>query len=97
MSQCANAFRSGAANGGPRADLLALFYKLARLLRAPVQVIFVFDGPERASMKRGHKVCTKPHVLTADLQWLLECFGFSWYTVSSSKKKLKRAQLTVAK
>jgi hypothetical protein len=55
-------------------------------LRAPVQVIFVFDGPERASMKRGHKVCTKPHVLTADLQWLLECFGFSWYTVSSSKK-----------
>jgi Holliday junction resolvase YEN1 len=86
MSQCANAFQSGAANGGPRADLLALFYKLARLLRAPVQVIFVFDGPERASMKRGHKVWTKPHVLTADLQWLLECFGFSWYTVSSSKK-----------
>jgi Holliday junction resolvase YEN1 len=82
MSQCANKFRSGAANGGVRADLLALFHKLARLLRSPTQVLVVFDGPERASVKRGHLVRKAPHYLTAELQWLLECFGFSWYTVS---------------
>ena len=96
MNQCANAFRSGAANGGPHADLLALFNKLARLLRAPVEVLFVFDGHERPAVKRGRKVHTKPHSLTAELQWLLQCFGFTWYTVSPCQYKCTCAHIIIS-
>ncbi|KZP32824.1 PIN domain-like protein [Athelia psychrophila] len=80
MCSCARAFRSGAANRGLRPDVQALFDKLARVFRAPVAPLFVFDGEECPAIKRGHNIKGPPHYLTNDLQDLLDCFGFPWYT-----------------
>ena len=67
---------------GNGVELQVLFYRLARLLRYPVKLIFVFDGPKRPSVKRGHEVLKGTHWLTRGMQELLNAFGFPWYTVS---------------
>ncbi|KAF8190100.1 PIN domain-like protein [Pholiota molesta] len=57
-----------------------LFYRLCHLLTLPVIPIFVFDGPNRPSKKRGTAVRTvRSHWLTLPFQKFIEAFGFYWY------------------
>lgn len=71
----------GTQTGGNPA-LRILFFRLCRLLTLPVIPIFVFDGPERPSIKRGVQVKSKtPHALTGGFKAFIEAFGFYWYEV----------------
>ncbi|KAF8816797.1 PIN domain-like protein [Phlegmacium glaucopus] len=71
---------------GPRTQagenpvLQILFFHLCQLLALPVILIFVFDGNNWPSIKRGVKVKGKAHWLTGRLQHFIEAFGFHWYT-----------------
>ena len=66
---------------GENPVLRVLFFRLCRLLALAVIPIFVFDGNERPSIKRGVKVKKKAHWLTERFQSFIEAFGFHWYTV----------------
>ena len=66
---------------GENPVLQILFFRLCQLLALPVILIFVFDGNDWPSIKRGVKVKTKAHWLTEQLQSFIEAFGFHWYTV----------------
>ena len=74
-------FTAGLPNTNP--VLRLLFFRLCRLLALPVIPIFVFDGNDRPSVKRGVKVKGKAHWLTGQFQRFIEAFGFYWYTVPS--------------
>jgi len=67
---------------GENPVLRILFFHLCWLLALPVVPIFVFDGNDRPSIKRGVKVKTRAHWLTERLQSFIEAFGFHWYTVA---------------
>jgi len=61
-----------------------LYNRLCRQLQLPSVAIFIFDGPDRPSVKRGDTVNkSKVHYLTKYFQKLIEAFGFHWYTVGS--------------
>jgi holliday junction resolvase YEN1 len=66
---------------GENPVLRLLFFRLCRLSALPVIPIFVFDGNDRPSVKRGVKVKGKAHWLTERFQCFIEAFGFHWYTV----------------
>ncbi|KAJ7469079.1 PIN domain-like protein [Mycena latifolia] len=59
---------------------VALFSRCSRLFRLPFIPIFVFDGPNRPSMKRGKVIRGNDHWLTEDFQIMLDGFGFEWIT-----------------
>ncbi|KAJ6533266.1 hypothetical protein B0H10DRAFT_2204768 [Mycena sp. CBHHK59/15] len=59
-------------------ELVALFSRCSRLFRLPFVPLFVFDGPNRPSMKRGKVVRGNDHWLTADFKRMLDGFGFKW-------------------
>jgi Holliday junction resolvase YEN1 len=67
---------------GENPVLRLFFFRLCRLSALPVIPIFVFDGNNRPSVKRGVKVKGKAHWLTERFQHFIEAFGFYWYTVS---------------
>jgi hypothetical protein len=75
------AFRAGHAQAGENPELRTIFYKLAHLLPIPITPLFVFDGAQRPSMKRGVRVAKKPNWLTRPMQELIGAFGFEYYTV----------------
>ncbi|KAF8956109.1 PIN domain-like protein [Flammula alnicola] len=63
--------------------LRIFFFKLCKFLRkAPVIVIFVFDGPDRPSFKHGRKINTQ--TIPEWSQWcksIIKSFGFYWLQV----------------
>ena len=79
--QCQSAFAHNHAQFGQNPELRTLFYCLAGLLQYCADVVFVFDGPCRASIKWGKNVRTTPHWLTSGMQEMLTALGFVWYTV----------------
>lgn len=67
---------------GENAALRVLFFRLCRLSALPLVPVFVFDGGERPSTKRGVQVqSTKQHGLMPGFTAFIEAFGFFWYTV----------------
>jgi holliday junction resolvase YEN1 len=82
LNQCQAVFLRHHSQAGENPELRTLFFRLARLLRVPVTVVFVFDGPIRPSMKRGKSVATKSHWLTSSFQELITAFGFHRHNVS---------------
>ncbi|KAF8798246.1 PIN domain-like protein [Phlegmacium glaucopus] len=56
------------------------FTQLSVVEALPIIPIFVFDGNNQPSIKRGVKVKGKAHWLTERLQHFIEAFGFHWYT-----------------
>jgi len=80
FTQAQFAFRAGHAQAGENPELRAIFYKLAHLLQIPITPLFVFDGAQRPSMKRGVRVVKKPNWLTKPMQELISAFGFEYYT-----------------
>jgi holliday junction resolvase YEN1 len=80
--ECQTTFRRHHAQFGQNPELRTLFYRLCRLLSVCIDLVFVFDGPNRAKIKRGKHVRATPHWLTLGMQEMLTAFGFAWYTVS---------------
>ncbi|KAF8153351.1 PIN domain-like protein [Crassisporium funariophilum] len=79
-AQMAVKFRPGqGTRSGENPALRILFYRLCRLMTLPIIPVFVFDGPDRPSVKRGAQVKRKPHWLSSPLKKLIEAFGFFWY------------------
>jgi hypothetical protein len=59
---------------------LTFFYKLADWHQLPIIFTFVFDGPNRPAVKRGHNVITTP--IATSLKPLIQAFGFHVHDVS---------------
>ena len=74
-------FHIGHAQAGENPKLHTIFYKLANLLQIPVTPLFVFDGPERPSVKHNVNVIKKSNWLTQPMQDLLDVFGFAYHIV----------------
>jgi Holliday junction resolvase YEN1 len=58
-----------------------MFHRVIRLARAGVRALFVFDGPHRPTMKRGHPVWRGKHSIQTDFEGIVEAFGFEWRVV----------------
>lgn len=59
-----------------------LLYKLFQIYSAPVQPLFVFDGKDRPSVKRGKASDkSRPIVNEEVFRVMLEAFGFDAWTV----------------
>ncbi|KAJ6482431.1 PIN domain-like protein [Mycena sanguinolenta] len=80
MYQAERALNYGNTQAGPNAQLRILYYRLVHLLQLPVRIVFAFDGPERAEFKRGTRVLTHGHPLTAPFQELIAHFGYHSHT-----------------
>ncbi|KAF8151217.1 PIN domain-like protein [Mycena galopus ATCC 62051] len=81
LTQCQAVFYTPRhAQSGRSPELRTLFYKLAALNDAGVIAVFVFDGPNRPSIKRNKKVKAQPHWLVEEFQELIKLFGFYCYT-----------------
>jgi len=52
--------------------------RCARLLRAPLLPLFVFDGPLRPNQKRGKEVCLSQNLLVSGMKRIINAFGFEW-------------------
>jgi Holliday junction resolvase YEN1 len=70
------------AQAGENPELKVLFNRLCRLVLLPINVIFVFDGPQRPSIKRGKRVAVKAHWLIEGFKSFILAFGFHAHTVS---------------
>lgn len=81
FSQCQRVVAVTHPQAGTHPELRIIFYRLVRFLQAAVIPVFVFDGADRPSTKRGMKVQKQPHWLAAPTQELIKAFGFYWYTV----------------
>lgn len=58
------------------------FYKLCRLSQAWSNIVFVFDGPNRPSIKRGHKVPVENEVdWYGPCQKIIKDFGYHVHMV----------------
>ncbi|CCF52440.1 hypothetical protein NDA11_006921 [Ustilago hordei] len=71
-------FHAQQSSGGSNPYLRLLFYRLAKLLTLPVLPLFVFDGSERPTWKRGKQVKGKQHAIEHPFTQLIEAFGFQW-------------------
>jgi hypothetical protein len=76
MAQCIGAVHPDGHVHGP-GHLRVFFYKLCKFLRSPVTWVFVFDGRDRPTLKRGKTVpaSTTPSWV-GPCKALIECFGF---------------------
>ncbi|KAF7323516.1 PIN domain-like protein [Mycena kentingensis (nom. inval.)] len=61
---------------GESPELRTLFYKLAAFQKSGAIAVFVFDGPNKAKVKRGKTVRSKPHWLVSSFQDLIKAFGY---------------------
>ncbi|KAJ7716673.1 PIN domain-like protein, partial [Mycena maculata] len=66
----------------PWAEIPALkifFYQLCQFSKAPITLIFVFDGPLRPTFKRGKQVIHCPTSLTEHVKNLIVHFGYYYH------------------
>ncbi|KAF7341664.1 hypothetical protein MSAN_02064600 [Mycena sanguinolenta] len=66
---------------GKNPELKTLFFKLAALNQTGVTAVFVFDGPDQPSTKRGKpaRAVARLHWLVPEFVKLVELFGFHYY------------------
>lgn len=62
-------------------SLVQLFTFLSQLSNAPAHCTFVFDGKDRANVKRGTKVVYSQPLLYQKSQELIKAFGFDIHNV----------------
>ena len=70
-------------NAGENPELRTLFYRLCRLFRLHALVIFVFDGMQRANIKRGKKAKKTPHWIEGAFIEMVKLFGFTVHRVTN--------------
>lgn len=77
MNECQSIFYHPAhAQAGKNPELRALFYRILRYLKTTATLVFIFDGPDRPSIKRGKQVVAKPHWLTEGFKDLILAAGY---------------------
>ncbi|KAF4465151.1 DNA repair endonuclease rad2 [Fusarium albosuccineum] len=69
-------FQNQAAQGGTNPAIRTLFYRLVRLLAAPVEPVFVFDGPYKPKIKRNKRSGRGDSLSNAHAKRLIRLFGF---------------------
>ncbi|KAJ7603607.1 PIN domain-like protein, partial [Mycena polygramma] len=81
LESCSAALRtSGVPFQGQQIPALKIFfYQLCQLSKAPVILIFVFDGPHKPSVKRGKRVVHRPTALVEHIKRLIKAFGYYFY------------------
>ncbi|KAG5971170.1 hypothetical protein E4U58_000175 [Claviceps cyperi] len=70
-------FQAQAARGGHNPTVRLLFYRLVRLLGAPITPIFVFDGPHKPAFKRGHRTGRGDQCAIGNAKRLIRLFDFA--------------------
>ncbi|KAG6029259.1 hypothetical protein E4U19_001107 [Claviceps sp. Clav32 group G5] len=70
-------FQAQAARGGHNPTVRLLFYRLVRLLGAPITPIFVFDGPHKPAFKRGHRTGRGDQCAVGMAKRLIRLFDFA--------------------
>ena len=65
-------------------ELTSLLLQCEKLAQMPLMVHFVFDGPERPSVKRGIHIRGTDHWSTDLFKTILDVFGFSHSVVCNS-------------
>lgn len=66
---------------GENPELRTLFFRCTRLMGMPFLPLFVFDGEERPSEKRGKRISGKDHWMVQGMQSIIKAFGFEWHMV----------------
>ncbi|KAJ3524620.1 hypothetical protein NM208_g11988 [Fusarium decemcellulare] len=69
-------FQNQAAQGGTNPAIRTLFYRLVRLLAAPIEPVFVFDGPYKPKIKRNKRSGRGDSLSNAHAKRLIRLFGF---------------------
>ncbi|KAG5939796.1 hypothetical protein E4U59_002875 [Claviceps monticola] len=70
-------FQAQSARGGHNPTVRLLFYRLVRLLGAPITPIFVFDGPHKPAFKRGHRTGRGDQCAIGMAKRLIRLFDFA--------------------
>ena len=81
MHSACPVFRYNHAGVGVNPELRTLFYWLSALLKIPLHVVFVFNGPAQPHVKRRKQIWRPRHWLASAFQEMLTIFGFAWYEV----------------
>ncbi|KAF8071956.1 PIN domain-like protein [Lyophyllum atratum] len=78
IDSCQAAFHAAGlhTHAGENPELRVFFSRLCRYLKLPVVLVFVPDGTDRPSVKRGHSVRTQPLWIAGYVQELVAAFGF---------------------
>jgi Holliday junction resolvase YEN1 len=76
-------FHAAHGREGENPKLRTLFFRCAKLIRAPSLPLFIFDGPKRPKVKRRKKISSKKHWLVNGMKGIIEAFGFKWRMVCS--------------
>ena len=79
---CTTPFAVGHSNRGENPELFTFFNKLLRLCKLPIQIVFVFDGDRKPSIKRGTRVVDRQHFLYRGMVAFIRAFGHEYHTVS---------------
>ena len=75
-------FQVQAGRGGRNPELRTLFYRLLKLLALPVHPLFVYDGRQKPSFKRGKAVSARSYgslPIIRRSKDLIERFRFPWH------------------
>ncbi|KAM5536755.1 hypothetical protein V8D89_009594 [Ganoderma adspersum] len=78
LRQCCAPFQRAHAQAGQNPELRTLYFRLVKLFARPIAVVFVADGPDRPTMKRGTHIVKTPHWMTTGAKDLVDAFGFDW-------------------
>ncbi|KIJ07549.1 hypothetical protein PAXINDRAFT_26120, partial [Paxillus involutus ATCC 200175] len=68
---------------GQNPALRSFIYRVARLARLPINVIFCYDGKERPTIKRNMKVSKSDHWMVRPTQRILDAFNIQWVMARS--------------
>lgn len=79
---CSTPFLKHHVNHGEHPELRVFVHKLLHLSRLPIHAIFVFDGPHRPAIKRGHRVVKRENFLFKAMVSFIKAFGFEYREVS---------------
>jgi Holliday junction resolvase YEN1 len=74
-------FNIAHSNRGENPELHTFFNKLLRLSKLPIQIVFVFDGDKKPSVKRGTRIVNREHFLYSGMISFIHAFGHKHHTV----------------
>ncbi|KZT59548.1 hypothetical protein CALCODRAFT_466702 [Calocera cornea HHB12733] len=73
-------FHANGGQGGENPELRTLYFRCCRLLALPILPLFVFDGEQRPSQKRGKRIGKGEHWMVSGMRDIIDAFGFEWWT-----------------
>lgn len=83
MAECNAGARAAGVNSQKEGGGLLLFFNhLAEFLKIPINLVFVFDGAARPTIKCGCQVIVRPIWWQAHAVALIKAFGYEVHNVS---------------